>query len=272
MKWAVELNVRQTMSQEQADAAIEFGVELSDGQTDAKLYILAFLQTLLHQRQKLDLGLLANYLKPTIVKAWNEVLSILEARKRKVLNIQSGSLIFTLFCPTQESSRQLQDDTWIKTAIQKLQELIRTLGKRMNALLNITITKRSVTNTENSKRKYLVFFSCKLCSLSKNVCGVFCLGVEAELTVLQPDVPRVFSETNLLLRLQELGLSEESEVCSEDSQSTDRDTGFDSMSEVGQQNIYPNTQITRDDDKSNFRTEFAFGLLVWFKRRRLDYE
>ena len=119
-------------SGEQADAAIEFGVELSDGKTDTKLYILAFLQTLLHQRQKLDLGLLANYLKPTIVKAWNEVLSILEARKRKVLNIQSGSLIFTLFCPTQESSRQLQDDTWIKTAIQKLQELIRTLGKRMN--------------------------------------------------------------------------------------------------------------------------------------------
>ena len=232
MKWAVELNIRETVSQEQADAAIKFGVKRPDGQTDTKLYILAFLQKLLHQRQKVDLGLLANYLKPTIVKAWNEVLSILEERKRKVLNIQSGSLVFTLFCPTEESLHHLQDKTWIKTAIQKLEELIHTLGKRMNPLLNITITKRSVTAAKNSKRKYLVSFSCKLCSLFQNVSGVFCLGVEVELTVLQPKVPRLLGENNLLLRLQEVGLSVESEVRSEDSQSTDSDTGFESISEV----------------------------------------
>ena len=233
MKWAVELNVRETMSKEEADqAAIEFGVKQSDGKTDTKLYILAFLQRLLHQRQKIDLGLLANYLRPTIAKAWNEVLSILEERKRKVLNIQSGSLVFTLFCPTQESLHQLQDKTWIKTAIQKLEELIHTLGKRMNPLLNITITKPSITDAENSKRKYLVSFSCKMCSLFQNVCSVFCLGVEVELTVQQPKVPRLLPETNLLLRLQEVGLSVESEVRSDDSQSTDRDTGFESMSEV----------------------------------------
>ena len=153
----MELNIRKTMSQEQADAAIEFGVELPDGQTDTKLYILAFLQKLLHQRQKIDLGLLDNYLKSAIVKVWKEVLSILEERNRKVLHIQSGSLVFTLFCPTQESSSQLQDDTWIKTAIQKLEELIYTFGKWMNISLNITITKRSVT-TLKMKMKYLVFF------------------------------------------------------------------------------------------------------------------
>ena len=159
MKWAVELNVRETMSEEQADAAIKFGVKLPDRQTDAKLYVLAFLQRLLHWRQKIDLGLLADYLRPTIVKAWNEVLSILEERKRKVLHIQSGSLAFTLFCPTQESLHQLQDDTWIKTATQKLEELIHTLGKRMNTLLNIAISKRSVTTAENLKSKYLFLFS-----------------------------------------------------------------------------------------------------------------
>ena len=61
---------------------------------------------------------------------------------------------------------------------------------------------------------------------------MFRLGVTVEIAVLQPDIPRFFSETNLLLRLQEVGLSVESEVRSEDSQSTDRDTGFDSMSQV----------------------------------------
>ena len=53
---------------------------------------------------------------------------------------------------------------------------------------------------------------------------MFRLGVTVEIAVLQ--VPRFFSETNLLLRLQEVGLSVESEVRSDDSQSTDRDTGL----------------------------------------------
>ena len=119
-----------SVSQEQADAAIEFGVNTPDGQTDAKLYILAFLQKLLHQREKVDRGLLTNYLKSATAIAWKEVLSVLEERKRKVLDIKSGSLVFALFCPTAESSLQFEDETWIQNVLEKLKQLIYSLGKR----------------------------------------------------------------------------------------------------------------------------------------------
>ena len=82
-----------TVSKEQADTAIRFGVNIPDEQMDAKLYTREFLQKLLHQREKVDRGLLFNYLKSTTAIAWKEVLSILEERKRKVLDIKSGKRI-----------------------------------------------------------------------------------------------------------------------------------------------------------------------------------
>ena len=115
--------------QEHLDAAIKFGVKPTDG-TDVKNYIMAFMRKLLLQRLKLDQNVLENYLSPAIVKKWQEMLSSLEERNRMVVNIQSGSLIFTLFCPTRESRLQLQHENCRIEIQQKIAELLKLLGKR----------------------------------------------------------------------------------------------------------------------------------------------
>ena len=114
--------------QEHLDTAIKFGVEPTDG-TDVKKYIVAFMRKLLLQRVKVDQNVLENYLSPPVVKQWQEMLSSLEERNRKLINIQSGSLIFTLFCPTRESRLQLQDENWRIEIQNKLVELLKLLGK-----------------------------------------------------------------------------------------------------------------------------------------------
>ena len=87
------------------------------------------MRKLLLQREKLDNKVLENYLKIEIVKQWRQVLSFLENKERKLINIQSGSLIFLMFCPTRKSRLQLQDETWkgeIEMEISKLAKLLGT--------------------------------------------------------------------------------------------------------------------------------------------------
>ena len=114
---------------EQVDAAIKFGVEQIDA-ADVKQYIVAFMRKLLLQREKIDKDVLTNYLIPVITKQWQEMLSSLEERNRKLVNIQSGSVVFKLFCPTKESRLQLQDENWRIGIQEKLAELLKLLGKR----------------------------------------------------------------------------------------------------------------------------------------------
>ena len=112
-------------------AGNSYGVEFdeSEDKTKAKKYIVAMFQNLLHQREKLDKGLLVEHIKPKVMKMWQEVLSTLEETNRKLIDIQSGSLIFTLFSPTRNSIRQLQNESW-RTALQKkIIELLRLIGK-----------------------------------------------------------------------------------------------------------------------------------------------
>ena len=86
-------------------AAITFGVEPSNlpPYVDAKIYAIAFLERLLLHNEKVKKNLLKEHLNPVIATLWQEVLSSLEERNRKLINIQSGSLVFTLFCPTDNS-------------------------------------------------------------------------------------------------------------------------------------------------------------------------
>ena len=116
------------VAEEHMDAAIKFGVEEIDA-TDVKKYIVAFLRKLLLQREKLDKGVLNNYLNPVITKQLSEVFSILEDENRKLINIQSGSLLFTLLCPTKMSRLQLQDENWRIEIQNKIAKLLRLLGK-----------------------------------------------------------------------------------------------------------------------------------------------
>ena len=114
--------------QEHLDEAMKFGIEQIDGIHTNK-YLVAFLRKLLLQREKEDEGLLENYINPAIIKLWQEMLSRLEERNRKLINIQSGSLVFTLFCRTRESQLQLHDETWQADVQGKTAELLKLLGK-----------------------------------------------------------------------------------------------------------------------------------------------
>ena len=126
----MELDSDSIVVQEHIDSAMRLGVQLGnrDIPVDPKKYLLAFIQKLLLQREKLDLKLLTDYIQSRTVSLWKEVLSTLENSNRKVLDVQSGSLIFTLFCPTISSTRELKDDSWIKTLSQRIEQLANNIG------------------------------------------------------------------------------------------------------------------------------------------------
>ena len=93
----MEIQTDSIVSEKNIEAAKKFGVD-SSNLVEAKKYIIAFMKKLLLQKEKNYKNLLEAHLNPIITKLWQEVLSSLEERNRKLLNIQSGSLIFTIFC------------------------------------------------------------------------------------------------------------------------------------------------------------------------------
>ena len=127
----VEVDSDSVVAQEHIDAADRFGVQFGskDDPIDPKQYLLVFIQKLLLQREKIDLELLTDYIKSGTISLWKEVLSTLENSNRKLLGVQSGSLIFTLFCPTISSARELQNDFWIKALSQKIEQFLNTTGQ-----------------------------------------------------------------------------------------------------------------------------------------------
>ena len=127
MQLQIDIQSDSVISQQHLDAAIKFGVEKIDA-VDVNKYVVAFLRKLLLQRGKLDESTLENNLNREIENKWQEVLSGMEETNRKLINIQSGSLIFTLFCPTRKSRVQLQYETWKDQIQEKLIDLLRLLG------------------------------------------------------------------------------------------------------------------------------------------------
>ena len=110
MQLQIEIQSDSGIPQQHLDVAIKFGVENVDA-SNVNKYVVAFLRKLFLQRKKQDENLMENYLNREIEKQWQEVLSHLEDTDRKLINIESGSFILTLFCPTRETQLQLQDKT-----------------------------------------------------------------------------------------------------------------------------------------------------------------
>ena len=123
----MEIETDYVVSDQHKKEAIKLGIQSSDI-TDTKKYIMAFLNRLLLHREKVDKNLIEAQLDPVITKLWQEVFSSLEERKRKLINIQSGSLVFTLFCPTKNSVLQIQDEKWKIKLQEKLKNLLKALG------------------------------------------------------------------------------------------------------------------------------------------------
>ena len=95
-------------------------------------YIIAFLKRLLLHREKVDRNLFQSYLNPEIAELWQEALFSLEDKNRKLVNIQSGSLVFVLFSPTKNAMLQLQDAKWIIELQEKVNKLLNALGMSLN--------------------------------------------------------------------------------------------------------------------------------------------
>ena len=127
----VELDSDSVVAQEYIDSAVKFGVDLGnpDAPIEAKKYVLTFIQKLLLQREKLDLGILTDYLHSGITKLWQEVLDTLEKSNRKLVAVQSGSLILTLFCPTFSSAHDILDDSYIKDLTLKMENFVNKIGR-----------------------------------------------------------------------------------------------------------------------------------------------
>ena len=125
----MEIETDPIISEQQIKDATQFGAESSNLlQMDVKEYAIAFMKRLLLHNEKVNKNLLQAHLNPVIATLWQEVLSSLEDNNRKLINIQSGSLIFTLFCPTGNSLLQLQDEKWRIDLQEKVEKLLKALG------------------------------------------------------------------------------------------------------------------------------------------------
>ena len=111
-----------------AEAAVTISVELCSDPIDVNAYLIAFLNKLLLQRDKIDMNLLKEHLKSEITTKWKDLLSSLEDRNRKVVKICNGSIVFLLFCPTPESAEQINDETWRQDVTAKMQDFLKELG------------------------------------------------------------------------------------------------------------------------------------------------
>ena len=123
----METETNSVVSEEHKKEAIKFDIQPSD-LPDTKKYIIAFLSRLLLHREKVDKNLFTAHLNPTVANLWQEVLSSLEDNNRKLINIQSGSLIFTLFCPTNNSIQQIRNEKWKSELQEKMNKLLKALG------------------------------------------------------------------------------------------------------------------------------------------------
>ena len=123
----IELDTEGSVLSESLAAAKRFGVKCEE-KIQSNIFLAAYLTKILLQREKLDLGVLDSYIPRDVKEAWREFLCCLEQTKRKLLGVSDGSLSFTLFCPTDDSYKQLLEETWRNQLIEKLRNLLSLIG------------------------------------------------------------------------------------------------------------------------------------------------
>ena len=144
------------VAREEVDTAVHLGVPIENpaDPVSTQAYIVAYFHYLVCQREKLSLTLLAEHINPAVAEMWQEVLSYLEDRRRRVVDVQSGSLVFTLFCPTRGASDQLRDDMWRQELRERLLALVRFLGTYQarfeNTCRKLWITKYFLTSISHT--------------------------------------------------------------------------------------------------------------------------
>ena len=125
----MDLDANPTVSEEHINQAIQLGIDFGDKTVDVHIYTVAFFQKLLYLREKLQLGFLKEYVPTKVADMWKQFLGSLEEERRRLLAISSGSIIFTLFCPTKDSFLKTNDEKWKRRATDNFKNLLCAIGK-----------------------------------------------------------------------------------------------------------------------------------------------
>ncbi len=80
------------------------------------------------------LGFAGEWLEPDLRQIWQEVSDCLEGQKRRLLDCQQGSVVFSLLCPTAESVEELRSEAWRERLTSGLEKLLEILGEDATAV------------------------------------------------------------------------------------------------------------------------------------------
>ena len=111
-----------SVSDEAIDIAKQIGVNDTNDLHHPESYMTSFFQQILLLRDKLEMGLLQNYLTEDVEVKWQELLSSLEQGRGRLLYVQKGCIMFTLFCPTAESFDA------IRTSVRPFEDMFKVFG------------------------------------------------------------------------------------------------------------------------------------------------
>ena len=134
-----EIEIKMVTEEYVPDTAIEIAkrIGLKDI-SDPESYLISFFEKTLFLREKLEKGLLERYLSKTLQEKWKRLFDSLEEGNRRLLSVRRGSIIVTLFCPTEDSFEQIRNGTWRKEVSKRFEELLEVLGNTIYSFLKLT--------------------------------------------------------------------------------------------------------------------------------------
>ena len=89
---------------------------------------------------------------PSECREWEDVISLLEERNRKVVDIQRDSLIFTIFCPSVESATELKDDTLEATIKYRVNKFMAILGGKWREIRTFLGEDKEILPVQGDRR------------------------------------------------------------------------------------------------------------------------
>ena len=127
----IYLDCGTAISEDGRQQALALEVDV-DNITHSDKFVALFIAKVLQQREKINLNLLDDILKPETKKSWLEVLESIEMRDRRLVDVSSGSVVLQIFCPTPESKLQLADAEWVANLEDAVTNLLHSIGKLIN--------------------------------------------------------------------------------------------------------------------------------------------
>ena len=141
---AFGLDARVSEATKQTANHLNIVVDGNNNANESELYITAFTQYFLYQHSKISLGLLDHLLPPGVRDAWDQLISLLERRGRKVLGINKGSILLRVYCPTGASLDDLNEIIDTGLVKKTFAEFLLAVGITMN-VRNTNLAKKPVS-------------------------------------------------------------------------------------------------------------------------------